>query len=82
MNDLLVELHGFSFSRGTPHPRFVSATIMTTEVPGSVDVTIVGNHTVINVASSTTVSLFLHSRKDGRVSQVRNSGCHGHRLAL
>ncbi|KAI0284898.1 hypothetical protein BC826DRAFT_973137 [Russula brevipes] len=54
MNNLLVELHGFSFSRGSPHPRFVSATIATTEVPG------------------TTMSLFLHSWKDGRVSQLRH----------
>jgi hypothetical protein len=78
MNSLLVELHGFSFSQGTPHPQFVSATIKTPGVPVSVDATIVGNHTVLNVASRTTAGLFLHSWKDGRVSQVRNPDCHDH----
>ncbi|KAI0285577.1 hypothetical protein BC826DRAFT_1189624 [Russula brevipes] len=74
----LVELHGFSFSRGSPHPRFVSATITTTEVPRSVDVTIVGDHTILNVASRTTMSLFLHSWKDGRVSQLRHPSKQAH----
>jgi len=73
LNNLLVELHGFSFSRGTPDPRFVSATITTTEVPGTIDVTIVGNHTILNVSSRTSQRLFLHSWKDGRVSQLRDA---------
>ncbi|KAI0284897.1 hypothetical protein BC826DRAFT_130502 [Russula brevipes] len=69
----LIELHGFSFSRGTPDPRFVSATITTTKQPVFINVTIVGNHTILNVRSGDSQGLFLHSWKDGRVSQVRNS---------
>ncbi|KAI0285574.1 hypothetical protein BC826DRAFT_1189623 [Russula brevipes] len=68
---LLIEIHGFSFSRGMPHPRFVSATIATQESE-CVDVKIVGNHTILNVLSTTSQRLFLHSWNDGRVSQLRD----------
>ncbi|KAI0284891.1 hypothetical protein BC826DRAFT_130349 [Russula brevipes] len=68
----LIEIHGFSFSRGTPHPRFVSATIAAQE-PECVDVKIAGNHTILNVLSTTSQRLFLHSWKDGRVSQLRDA---------
>ncbi|KAI0284901.1 hypothetical protein BC826DRAFT_130598 [Russula brevipes] len=72
----LIELHGFSFSRGTPHPRFVSATITTTKTPVFVKVTIVGNHTILDVRSGKSQGLFLHSWKDGRVSQLRDAPNH------
>jgi len=69
----LIELHGFSFSRGTPHPRFVNATITATSTwQLFINVTLVGNHTILNVSSETSQRLFLHSWKDGRVTQLRD----------
>ncbi|KAI0284890.1 hypothetical protein BC826DRAFT_1109449 [Russula brevipes] len=68
----LFELHRFSFSRGTLDPRFVSATITTTQGLQPTGVTLVGNHTILNVCSEKSQKLFLHSWKDGRVSQLRD----------
>ncbi|KAI0284899.1 hypothetical protein BC826DRAFT_130544 [Russula brevipes] len=68
-----IQSHGFSFSRGTPHPRFASATITTTQVPTSVDVTIVGNHAILNILSTTSRRVLLHSLNDGRVSQLHDA---------
>ncbi|KAI0284896.1 hypothetical protein BC826DRAFT_130471 [Russula brevipes] len=73
LHSTLIELHGFSFSRGTPDPRFVSATITITQVARPTDVTLVGNHSILNVSSEKFQRLFLHSRKDGRVSQLRGA---------
>ncbi|KAI0285578.1 hypothetical protein BC826DRAFT_1189625 [Russula brevipes] len=69
----LIEIHGFSFSQGTPHPRFVSATITTAKNPESVYVTIIGNHTILHASLRKSQRLFLHSWKDGRVSQLRDA---------
>ncbi|KAI0284893.1 hypothetical protein BC826DRAFT_130332 [Russula brevipes] len=69
----LIELHGFSFSRGTPDPRFVSATITITRKPLSVNLRVVGNHTIITVSLRKSQRLFLHSWKDGRVSPLRDA---------
>ncbi|KAI0284892.1 hypothetical protein BC826DRAFT_130352 [Russula brevipes] len=73
LHSTLIELHGFSFSRGTPDPRFVSATITITQVARPTDVTLVGNHTILNVSSDKSQRLFLHSWNDGRVSQLRDA---------
>ncbi|KAI0284902.1 hypothetical protein BC826DRAFT_130629 [Russula brevipes] len=69
----LIEIHGFSFSRGAPDPRFVSATITITRKPLSVNLRVVGNHNIITVSLRESQKLFLHSWKDGRVSQLRDA---------
>lgn len=77
---MLIELQGIRFSRGTPHPHVISATIPTERTNESMDAVIVGNHTILNVSSEQSQRLFLHSWKDGRVFQVCTPRCHHCRL--
>ncbi|KAI0285579.1 hypothetical protein BC826DRAFT_1122693 [Russula brevipes] len=68
----LIEIHGFSFSRGTPHPRFVSATITTIKYLTSVNVTIVGNHTILDVSLRDSQRLFsTRGKTDLRDAPIR-----------
>ncbi len=79
---MFIELHGISFSHGTPHPYVVSATIPTETLNeiGVTDAVIIGGHTILNVSSRESQRIFLHSWKDGHVYLVRTSSCHNHRL--
>jgi len=74
-----IELHAISFSRGTPHPCVVSATIPRAETGYEfIDAVIVGDRTIVNVTSHESQRIFLHSWKDGHVYLVRTSTCHNH----
>ena len=62
---MFVELHGISFSRGTPHLYIVSATIPTERTHESVDFVILSDRTILNV--SYTVSRKGYSSTPGRM---------------
>ncbi len=66
-----------NFSRGTPHPYVVSATIPTERTDEFVNTVIVGDRTILNVFSHESQRIFLHSWKDGHVdSGIVNSHIH------
>ena len=77
---MVIELHGIRFSRGTPHPYVVGATIPIEVVPYGVymDLAIVSDRAILTINSSLQ-SIFLYSWKDGHVHLVRTSGYRNHR---
>jgi len=78
MPSMSIELHGISFSRGTPHPCVVSATIPTERGHEFIDTVIVGDRTILNVSSRESQRIFLHYWKDGHVYLVCTSSCRNH----
>jgi len=73
---MFIELHAISFSRGTPHPYVVSATIPIKGMHEPVTSVIVSDRTILNVYSYKSQRIFLHSWKDGHVYLVRTSTFH------
>ena len=77
---MFIELHGISFSRGTPHPYVVGATIPTEGNDDVyVDMEIAGDRTILSIRELASKRIFLHSWKDGLVHLVRTSGYLNHR---
>jgi len=77
---MFIELHGISFSRGTPHPYVVGAIIPTEDNHNVfIDVVIAGDRTILTIGSLFLQRTFLYSWKDGLVHLVRTSGYFTHR---
>jgi len=70
---MFIELHGISFSRGTPHPYVVSATIPTERTHETIHSVIVGDRTILDVSWHQSQRIFLHSWKDGHVYLLREA---------